>query len=124
MSHDLAAAQTALLDLLHLNTINSIAFSADSIAATAHFSFKNPEQTQRGLRAYRANAQELAASALQASYPVMQQLLGEENFRHLAQSMWQALPPQRGDLAQWGGALAAYLRDVPQLQALLSEHPF
>jgi Putative DNA-binding domain len=124
MSRDVAAIQTALLELLHADTINSIALCADFIPATCHFSFKNPAKTERGLRAYRANAQEISHSALQASYPVMQQLLGEENFRHLAQDMWLAHPPQRGDLAQWGGQLAAYLREVPQLQGLLGEHPY
>ena len=124
MSRDVAAMQTALLELLHANTINSIALRADSLPATGHFSFKNPLKTERGLRAYRANAQELSATTLQASYPVMQQLLGEENFRHLAQDMWHGHPPQRGDLAQWGGQLADYLREVPQLQGLLGEHPF
>ncbi len=124
MSLATAAAQTVLLDLLHLNTMNSIALSADSMPATAHFCLKNPTLALRGLRAYRANAQEIAQSALQAAYPVMQQLLGEENFRYLAQDMWQALPPQRGDLAQWGHELAQYLPQVPQLRTLLAEHPY
>ena len=124
MSLSTAAAQTALLDLLHSNTMNSIAFGADSMPASAYFSLENPAQSLRGLRAYRANAQEIAKSALQAAYPVMQQLLGEENFRYLAQDMWQALPPQRGDLAQWGHELAQYVQQVPQLRALLSEHPY
>ena len=124
MRHDLAAAQTALLELLHTKTTNLIAPSTDPIPATSHFCLKNSQKTERGLRAYRANAQELSEKALQASYPVMQQLLGEENFRHLAQDLWQALPPKRGDLAQWGQDLEQYLFQVPQLQAVLSEHPY
>ncbi len=124
MSQDLAAAQSALLQVIHSNAINLVAFDAYSMLVAAHFGLKNTQFTQRGLRAYRANAQELAEKALQASYPVMQQLLGEENFSHLAQDLWQALPPQCGDLAQWGDELHAYLREVPQLQALLAEHAY
>jgi hypothetical protein len=124
MSRDLAAAQTALLELLPIRTINSVALSAYSMPATGHFCLKNPQKTLRGLRAYRANAQALAVTTLQASYPAMQQLLGEENFCHIAQDMWRAHPPQRGDLAQWGGAMAAYLRELPQLQGLIEEHPY
>jgi hypothetical protein len=124
MSAALAAQQTALLDLLHLSAIDLVACCADSMPATGHFSLKNSAATLRGLRAYRANAQALSVSALQASHPVLQQLLGKENFAHLAQDFWQAMPPERGDLAQWGRMLAVYLPLVPQLQALLQDHPY
>ncbi len=124
MSDSLAAQQTALLDFLHLNTINLGALRADFMPDNAHFSLKNPSITLRGLRAYRANAQALSVSALQASHPVLQQLLGEESFAHLAQDLWQAMPPERGDLAHWGRELPAYLTQVPQLQALLHEFPY
>jgi Putative DNA-binding domain len=124
MSLNLAAQQTALLDLLHLNAINSIALYADSMPGSGVFSLKNPDITLRGLRAYRANAQALAESALLSSHPVLQQLIGEENFRYIAQDFWQAMPPERGDLAQWGQRLPEYLPQVSQLQALLQDHPY
>jgi hypothetical protein len=124
MRMNLAEQQTALLDLLHLNTINSIALCADSITDSGLFSLKKPDATLRGLRAYRANAQALAESALLAAHPVLQQLIGEKNFRHIAQDFWQAMPPERGDLAQWGRTLPEYLPQVPQLQALLQDHPY
>lgn len=124
MSTMLAAQQTALLDALNLFTTDLIAIRADSMPANGHICFKNPASTLRGLRAYRANAQELSAQALQAAYPTLQQLLGVENFAHLAQNFWQTHPPERGDLAQWGQGLAAYLAQVPQLQALLAEHAY
>jgi hypothetical protein len=54
----------------------------------------------------------------------LQQLIGEKNFRHIAQDFWQAMPPERGDLAQWGRTLPEYLPQVPQLQALLQDHPY
>jgi Putative DNA-binding domain len=124
MSNTLAAQQIALLDMLQLRTIDLVALRADSMPASGHISFKNPAFTVRGLRAYRANAQELSVQALQASYPTLQQLLGEENFIHLAQGFWQTQPPERGDLAQWGQGLAVYLAQVPQLQDLLAEHAY
>ncbi len=124
MNTALAQQQTALLDLLHVNAIDSIALSADLMRANSHFHLKNTTSVARGLRAYRANAQELSVKVLHTSHPVLQQLLGEENFSHLAQDFWQAMPPKRGDLAQWGGDLAAYLLQVPQLQALLHEHAY
>ena len=69
----------------------------------------------RGLQAYRSNAGELARRALGAAFPVLLQLLSEENFGHLAHDFWSRQPPVRGDIAQWGGALAAHIETLPQL---------
>ena len=69
----------------------------------------------RGLAAYRSNANELAQRALAAAYPVVLQLLGSENFGALARLCWQRHPPVRGDLAQWGGALAGLIEQLPDL---------
>lgn len=63
----------------------------------------------RGLLAYRVNAQALSAKALVAVYPQLQSLLGETSFEVMAWAFWRACPPSQGDLAQWGGALADYL---------------
>lgn len=72
----------------------------------------------RGLSAYRVNAQATAQRALAAAYPVLAQWVGEDNFAYLARDFWHQHPPQRGDLAQWGGALAAFVDAAPQLQHL------
>jgi Putative DNA-binding domain len=79
---------------------------------------------ERGLQAYRANASALAERALLAAYPVQKQLLGEEAFARLARDLWAAQPPERGDLAQWGGMLSAYLQSAPALTELVTEHPY
>ncbi|MBI2769124.1 MAG: putative DNA-binding domain-containing protein [Burkholderiales bacterium] len=71
--------------------------------------------SERGLKAYRSNAALLAPRALAGAFPVLLQLLEEENFGHLARSYWQAFAPLRGDLAQWGGELAAHIESLPQL---------
>ncbi len=70
----------------------------------------------RGLKVYQANGHVLAWRALQAAYPVVEQLLGEEGFAELARALWHAQPPLRGDVAQWGGGLAEFLQDSGQLQ--------
>ncbi len=124
MSTVLMAQQTALLDMLHRCAADSMANDKDLVWVDGPFSSANPALALRGLRAYRANAQEFSANALQASHPVLYQMLGEDNFRHFAQDFWQAMPPQCGDLAQWGGLLPAFLPQVPQLHALLLEHPY
>lgn len=69
----------------------------------------------RGLRAYRSNGRALAVRALQGAYPVIAQLLGEENFVPLAHRLWLEHPPTRGDVAQWGAALAACIEALPDL---------
>ena len=71
--------------------------------------------TERGLLAYRANGTALAERALTAVYPVLAQLLGEDSFAPLARHFWRQTPPQRGDVAQWGAALADFLDAAPQL---------
>lgn len=63
----------------------------------------------RGLGAYRANAHALAERALGAAFPTVQAMLGGDNFPHLAREFWQAEPPQRGDIGEWGEALPAWL---------------
>lgn len=69
----------------------------------------------RGLLAYRSNAQALAERALSAAYPVLAQLIGNESLAALACAFWYAHPPQRGDVAQWGGELAGFIEAAAQL---------
>lgn len=69
-----------------------------------------------GLQAYRANAGAAAERALAAACPTVQQLLGDEAFAALARALWQRCPPQRGDLATWGGELPALLAEAGDLR--------
>jgi Putative DNA-binding domain len=73
------------------------------------------DASSRGLAAYRANAHAIAERALQAAYPILVQLIGEENFTYLARDFWHQHPPQRGDLAQWGDQLPLFLAASDQL---------
>ncbi len=104
----LAQQQQALLAMLfdrpHADAANTIAVYTDTTWA-------------RGQKVYQANGHALARSALHAAYPVLAQLLGEESFDALAHALWHAQPPQRGDAAQWGDALADWVRASDQLAA-------
>ena len=72
---------------------------------------------RRGLQAYQSHGLALAERALGAAYPVIAQLMGDENFAALAQHFWRQKPPTCGDLAQWGKGLANFLSVAPQLAA-------
>lgn len=76
---------------------------------------QGPERGALGLRAYRQNALGTAQRALTAVFPTVQALLSETSFAALASDFWQRHPPGRGDLAQWGDALPAFLATAPSL---------
>lgn len=69
----------------------------------------------RGLAAYCANAGALAERALAVAFPVLRQLVGDASFAALARDHWQQHPPERGDIAQWGQALPAFVAAAPTL---------
>jgi hypothetical protein len=64
---------------------------------------------ERGLAAYRGNLRALSAQALAVPFTRLREALGEDEFATLAWSFWRRHPPERGDLAQWGGALEGFL---------------
>lgn len=71
-----------------------------------------------GLGAYRANAHAHAERALLDAYPVVAALLGEEAFHALARALWHHHPPERGDLSEWGAALAGFVAAQSDLDGL------
>lgn len=73
------------------------------------------DKRARGLKAYQANGHVMAQRALQAAYPVLEQMLGEDSFSDLARALWHAHPPVCGDLGVWGDALPAYIQGNVQL---------
>ncbi|MDZ7855669.1 DNA-binding domain-containing protein [Sphaerotilus sp.] len=72
----------------------------------------------RGLAVYTANAAVNAERALGARYPTVQAMLGAETFGPMARAFWRQSPPGRGDLAQWGDTLPAFLAEAEQLADL------
>jgi Putative DNA-binding domain len=95
------------------STVDNLAEQQNQLLA--QLCAKQLTKPSRGMQAYRANAHASAERALLAAYPVMQQLLGADSFAQLARALWHAHPPERGDLAQWGQALASYVAGSPQL---------
>jgi hypothetical protein len=115
-----------------LNAINSIASNRTNTKTITKISSKfnsafdsetDAQKSQattfykRGLQVYQANGRAAALRSLQSAYPVVSQLLGEENFQRLAHDLWEEHPPTQGDLAQWGGYLPIFLASIPDLQA-------
>ncbi len=103
----LAGQQQALLEAL-------LAWPADN--AMQKIATCAIDSGARGLKTYQANGHALAGRALQAAYPVVAQLLGDESFADLARALWHARPPQRGDIACWGDTLAAWVQTSAQLR--------
>lgn len=98
--------QTRLLDAL---------FAWPAQEATARLTPHLEHFNLRGLKAYQSNGHVLAERALQAAYPVVVQMLGQESFADLARALWHAHPPQQGDLSRWGVALPDFLHASVQL---------
>ena len=107
----LAQQQQALLDALFARPNDG---AIVNIAAYANGTWA------RGLKAYQSHGHMLAQRTLQAAYPVLAQLLGEDSFAALARAFWHAHPPTGGDLAQWGGDLAGFVGASEQL----AEEPY
>jgi hypothetical protein len=107
----LAAQQQALVDALFIWPTD------DASKKIANYVI---DTWGRGLKAYQSNGLALAGRALQAVYPVLAQLLGDESFAVLARAFWHASLPARGDLAQWGDTLADFVRASEQL----AEEPY
>ena len=111
MSHSLAHQQQALLAAL---------WAPHAQDAMAHLDIcldNTAGSATRGLLAYRSHGRALAARALAGAYPVVVQLLGDDNFDALATALWLAEPPTVGDMACWGGGFAVFLADQPELMA-------
>jgi hypothetical protein len=72
----------------------------------------------RRIGLYRGNVLANAQRALAASYPVIEQIVGNDFFAATASRFWQAHPPQAGDWHMWGGAFADFLAHFEHAQTL------
>ena len=109
LESELADQQQALLDAIFAPSWTQ------HPPAAGQASQSDPFSGARGLLAYRSNAHAQAERTLLASFPVVAQLVGIDSFHLLARDFWHQHPPTRGDLAQWGEALAAFLQANTQL---------
>ena len=119
MPSDLEASQQAMLTALFAHPGDDL---ADEALAALNFGLDtDATQASRGWMAYRANSHALAERTLSTAYPVVVDLVGADNFSLLARDLWHRHPPTQGDLARWGGDLAAWvgncktMTDVPYL---------
>ena len=80
-----------------------------SAAAIAQF-IGEAESVERRLALYRGNVLAARSKALQAAYPVLQQIVGEDFFVALARRYMHAHPSQSGDLNEFGEHLGTFLR--------------
>jgi hypothetical protein len=85
---------------------------SDAAALALH---ETGERAERGLAAYRANAEALAERALGAAFGSIRAMLGDEDFAHLAAEFWRARPPRRGDVGEWGAEFAGWLEAHPAM---------
>jgi hypothetical protein len=105
----LAAQQNAMLSAIF--TKKNIAVTSINTPAKSIIDTKN-----RGLITYQANASALAVRSLLSSFPVIAQLIGKQAFELLAHDFLAQQPPQRGDIAQWGGDLPVFIASISALQ--------
>ncbi|MCV2355558.1 DNA-binding domain-containing protein [Paucibacter sp. B2R-40] len=119
MTAALVLRQQALLAAL---LGSSSAEGAGLIGLPGVLSSSGGTSLERGLLAYRLNAQVMAAKTLGAVFKCTQNALGDEaSFAAMAWAFWRRYPPLRGDLGQWGGSLAEFLAEQDGMPQWLSD---
>jgi hypothetical protein len=88
--------------------------SALSLKQSASNQFKDSQR----LQVYRNNFVISLREALASVYPVIQKLVGEEFFQHVAREYVQRYPSRTGNLHDFGDEFADFLDSFPGLDAL------
>lgn len=92
------------------NAFTSALFDASDMRVLEHIRPDGLETHER-LDLYRYNVREGFIKALALSFPVMQQLVGEDYFRQLALDFMHAHPSRSGNLHHIGAPFAPFLRE-------------
>ena len=93
---------------------SQLILSSESNAAPTFFATEVQLTNQR-LAIYRGNLQSIWISTLRNSFPVLQQLVGEDFFAYLALQYGRQFPSQSGDLNQFGSQFAYFLAHEPSV---------
>jgi hypothetical protein len=109
-----AARQQALVAALW-PAAGELAVGDAQRALAGHLDAAAAVPASRGVLAYRNNGGAAAERALGATFPVLRALIGADDFASFARAFWFTCPPQRGDLAELGDALPAFVENDPQL---------
>lgn len=72
----------------------------------------------RRVQVYRNNVHANLCGALEAAYPVLRRLTGEDFFRQTAKAYVKAVPSRSGDLHAYGAGLAQWLAQLPGVAEL------
>jgi hypothetical protein len=116
-----AARQQALLRALWVGRVEDREDrDRDRDGGVAAFLHEHGERAAQGLRAYRANAGALADRALTAVFGTVREMVGADNFEHLAHEYALAQPPDRGDMGEWGAEFPAWI----EAHAAFREWPY
>ncbi|MFZ6798238.1 putative DNA-binding domain-containing protein [Undibacterium sp. Di24W] len=78
------------------------------------------ELIERRLAIYRGNVQSIWTKTLLNTFPVLQQLVGDEFFTYLALQYGRQFPSQSGDLNQFGSQFSSYL----SIEAAVKDYPY
>ena len=116
----MSTAERLALQAQQQQLLEALNYAWPTVEANTHLASQQTwptSQYQRGLQAYRSNGGALAERVLVAAYPTLNRLMTEESFASLARHLWRVAPPAQGDLAQWGGRLADFLRQQEDLMA-------
>ena len=102
----------AYADTLDAFAAALLAASADEVAAVAHLS------SQPGFKVYRNTVMKAAIDALQANYPAVLGIVGEEWFRAAAAIYVRAVPPRDPRLMFYGDEFSDFLEQFPPAQEM------
>ncbi len=73
---------------------------------------------EKRIAIYRGNVLANAHRALIATYPVLQQMVGEAFFTGVVRTFWQIHPPTAGDWGQYGEQLSSFIASFEHAQHL------
>lgn len=79
-----------------------------------------PDLVEQRLAIYRGNVQSIWTKTLANTFPVLQQLVGDEFFTFLALQYGRQFPSQSGDLNQFGSQFSRYL----STEAAVEDYPY